>query len=690
MANGYDATASDPWHAFRLPPGQRAASVAQPAANDPYAAFRVPQPAAAPVDEWAAFRKPAAAPDSTALDVAKSVGAGAITGLTELAMTPATLPKLLADGIRKVTGVQPLYTPESPGIGGAISRGFQAVDNFVGQMRAEDAALHTPQTTAGRYAGAVAEFAPSVVAGPGGIMRKTLEAAVPAVMSEGAGDLAKGTAAEPYARVAAGVLGSLGAAVPQFVNGSAERIVSRAVAGTDPAAFRTAQQLQEQALAMGVPLSGPEAIQAATQGATKLGDVQRVVEGSTRGGAATGQFYAQRPDQVADAVARSLDQIAPAPLQPSTLGQRAAGVAQGAIDDVRRGINTATAPAYQAAGAHVLAPQDFAPIQQDAAFRASLDRLRSDPVLGPTYQAMPDASVAVIDAVTKDMRDRSVALGNAANPGFSAQTASIYGTGAAEARDIARDPLRGGVQAYDDALTAQAQARRQNLNPLEQGPLGGVAGATTTQGAYDALLPPTPLSGGHGEIGDAAPRLHAADPDVVPALIRQSLADRADAALRDNVGGPNQAGGALFRKTVAGTDQQRQNLAAALGSTGRSTDLPALLDVLQATGWRKPQGSATEFNRQMAGDLGRQGLPAAAVQAVATGGLGLPSLLGGIAEGARAHALDRNAGRLADLFLAPDSATQLAAIAARGVQSPLVDVLARRLPMQVSMESQSR
>jgi hypothetical protein len=47
---------------------------------------------------------------------------------------------------------------------------------------------------------------------------------------------------------------------------------------------------------------------------------------------------------------------------------------------------------------------------------SSLRQLRGDEVLGPVFAHQPDNSVAVIDAVTKDMRDRGVALGNAANP----------------------------------------------------------------------------------------------------------------------------------------------------------------------------------------------------------------------------------------------------------------------------------
>lgn len=71
---------------------------------------------------------------------------------------------------------------------------------------------YEPQTTAGKYARTVGEFAPSAAAGPGGIARKTAMTAIPAVASEAAGQLTEGTALEPYARAAAAIAGGAGTA----------------------------------------------------------------------------------------------------------------------------------------------------------------------------------------------------------------------------------------------------------------------------------------------------------------------------------------------------------------------------------------------------------------------------------------------------------------------------------------------
>ncbi len=80
-------------------------------------------------------------------------------------------------------------------------------DPLVNMAGAQDILAHTPQTTAGEYSRTFGQFAPGAAAGPGGLLRKTAMAAVPALASETAGQYTKGTDAEPYARFGAAVLG---------------------------------------------------------------------------------------------------------------------------------------------------------------------------------------------------------------------------------------------------------------------------------------------------------------------------------------------------------------------------------------------------------------------------------------------------------------------------------------------------
>ena len=81
-----------------------------------------------------------------------------------------------------------------------------ATDNLVGER-------YQPETTAGEFARTIGEFAPNAIAGPGGAIRKTAMAVVPAIASEAAGQIAERTgneALEPYARFLAAIGAGVG------------------------------------------------------------------------------------------------------------------------------------------------------------------------------------------------------------------------------------------------------------------------------------------------------------------------------------------------------------------------------------------------------------------------------------------------------------------------------------------------
>src|SRR5205085_5306660 len=141
--------------------------------------------------------------------------------------------------------------------------------------------------------------------GPANIASRVVgDALIPAIFSETAGTWAKGTAAEPWARVLGGLGGNLGVGAVRAHAGAADRAVINAAGQVTPAEHAQGAALGQRAQAFGVPLSGPEAIQAATNGGTKLGDLLRVVEHSPRGGDVLPRFFGARPGQVDEAVNR--------------------------------------------------------------------------------------------------------------------------------------------------------------------------------------------------------------------------------------------------------------------------------------------------------------------------------------------------------------------------------------------------
>lgn len=69
---------------------------------------------------------------------------------------------------------------------------------------------YEPQTTPGEYARTIGEFAPVAAAGPGNLGRRAVvQALLPALGSETAGQVTEGSAVEPYARIAGALAGGM-------------------------------------------------------------------------------------------------------------------------------------------------------------------------------------------------------------------------------------------------------------------------------------------------------------------------------------------------------------------------------------------------------------------------------------------------------------------------------------------------
>ncbi|GGH16140.1 hypothetical protein GCM10007036_16590 [Alsobacter metallidurans] len=215
------------------------------------------------------------------------------------------------------------------------------------------------------------------------------------------------------------------------------------------------------------------------------------------------------------------------------------------------------------------------------------------------------------------------------------------------------------------------------LAGVRAGPLGQVSRATTTQEAGATILPHNPMSGSGPETADAVARLLAQDADATRGVVRQNLADRYGRAATDTMEGNREFAGAKFRNDVAGSDPRREVLDAVLngipgGPAASSTD--ALLEVLQATGRRKPIGSATEFNRSLNAELGDGSL--GAQSALALRSLGT-SLITNAADAARRATMRRSIGTLADMFLDQNSVDLIRAAAARGAPVNYGEAIAR-------------
>jgi len=536
---------------------------------------------------------------------------------------------------------------------------------------------HKPETTTEKYIDTAMSFVPGAVA-PGvaagrlaNIGRDVVRMGIaPGVVSEAAGQATEGTAMEPWARG----LTALGTgAVGAWVNApnAAGSVVTQAARGATPAQIDAAEQLFRQAQQAGVPITRAEAVQYVTGGATNLGNLQRVVEGSGQ----MQPFFAQRPGQVEAAtrqqIGQTLGQAAP---DPYAIGPQVGQAAEGVVQDTRNAINARTRPLYQAADVDRVPPAQYQRLAQDPSYDAALQTIRNHPELGPQFNHLPDNSVTVVDAVKKLLNTRADVTPNA--DATERYLASLRGT----AETNARTAGTASSPAYAQALAEQARLRQQYLEPLLAGPLGKLAKTDmATDRAIRVLFPENPLPGGENQIGGAITALATRQPGATRQLVRAHVERTFNEAVQLLQSGANQFGGAGFVAALRGNPQQAANFEAAL------TD--RFLQILEAQGTRQRQGSQTAFNQEVQAGLKQGGTVAEALTGAATGGIKVPQQ---ISDAIQRMRLGQNTREIADLLTNPDAAALFRQLATAPPNSAKATAIATRLFYMATQDARTR
>jgi hypothetical protein len=212
-------------------------------------AYPPPPQASAVVPPQATSDRP-----SVAVDVAKSGGIGVVKGGLGLLGSLGDLTDLGAKGIEKASnfvsdrlGVDRYQRPAAP----SILQNIPTAGSLQKNVEGVTGEFYQPKTTAGEYAQTAGEFLPGMIGGPEGIAsRLATRVAAPAVASETAGQLTQGTAAEPYARIAAALM------APAATSAAARGVASlrSPIAGMSRASAGH--------LIAGVEADGPAAVQA--------------------------------------------------------------------------------------------------------------------------------------------------------------------------------------------------------------------------------------------------------------------------------------------------------------------------------------------------------------------------------------------------------------------------------------------
>jgi hypothetical protein len=631
-------------------------------------------------DDWSAFPEKKTDYAAVAKDVAKSAGVGVGKGAIGLAGFVGDITDLGARGLGHATdfvhdqlGIERFKSPRN-----SVLENIPGSADITKTVEGVTGEFYKPQTTAGHYAQTVGEFVPAAAAGPGGLVRKlATQAVIPGVASEAAGQATAGTALEPYARAGAGIAAGLGGALVSRPGNTTQALRSQLPEGITQATVDDARSLMVTAKAKGIDLTWPEAL-SQVSGRPVLSDTQRILESAPASRTRMQEFYAERPRQVDQAALNEFDQVAPGSRTPSQIGPQVGEAARESIGDVRKAINKASEPYYQAAEAQLFTPQEFAIVQTIPGYKESLAAVRKAPDAW-RIKHLPDNSVGVLDKVKQHFDQQAKNAGSKFNPQQNQSVQSSHEMSASATKQVGIAKSAD----YEIALEIQKQAREKYLEPLLQGPLGRLAKKdVTTQRAIEALFPTNPLPNSHHEVFDAVSRLAAKNPGAATQLVRAHMESVFNEATRALQGGANQFGAAGFAKALVGNIQQRANLQAAVEALPNGKKLwqgvDNFLEAAEATGTRQAKGSLTAFNAQELKAMSGSGLAGEAVKT----GLSPGKWWSVVNDKWSQWKLGRNLDELARIFTDPNSAPVLKRIAGMPKGGRETQYLVSRLILQ--------
>ncbi|MCJ2042969.1 hypothetical protein MKK58_00115 [Methylobacterium sp. J-078] len=317
-----------------------------------------------------------------AADIAKTVAPGLARGVAGTIGLPNTILGAVEGGLGwvakqavRATGRTPASEMPGGDTRSSIASGFPSQEQILKPVEAVTGPLYRPKTIGGEVVNTLAEFAPNALFGGGSAAQRLGQVVAPALVSEGAGQVARVAApeAESYARFGGALVGGVGAAVAQAPKGGAA-LMREGLQGISPDELAAAQALRTESRSLpggGVELPLDEALNRVTDGkATRLSQISRVVAHSGGEGAdVLASLYAQRPAQIDRAARGTFDLFGPVPRSPSALGLDVQDAAQAGLRQTPEGM--ALTQAIAGAGPRTTADQAGQVIQP--ALRATAD-----------------------------------------------------------------------------------------------------------------------------------------------------------------------------------------------------------------------------------------------------------------------------------------------------------------------------
>lgn len=470
-----------------------------------------------------------------AFDIAGAGAAGVGRGVMGLAGLPGTLNDLAQSGVSAglgAVGIDPGVTPKSALSTAALTQAASEATGGASDYRGD--------SRAAKFAGTVGEFLPGAAlfggAGAGNLIRY---GAVPGVASEAAGQLTEGTAAEPYARVAAALL-----AAP--LANAAEKGVRKLISphgGADAARLDLARVLDDH----GVEISagqrvGSESLrrkEGLTEAGRRLNDTQK--EALTAAAMKTAGSDASRatPEalrETAQRIGRDFDDaVAGLTIQPSAkdIGNISAAA------DVYRSLapSGSRAPLIDSiAEAMVVGQQGGIPAKAAGTWRSQLSKLTTSP-----DPATREAAVQALEVLDNSMSSALQAAGRADDVAklatareqwrnFLAIQKAASGAGEKTALGVlSPSALRSAVASQ--GRNAYAQGRRGDLGLLSRAGEAVMKDLPTSGTAENLRAMGIPAAGWMGA-GGASGSLLGGAPGAALGAIAGSMAPQALGAMR--------------------------------------------------------------------------------------------------------------------------------------------------------------
>lgn len=421
-----------------------------------------------------------------------------------------------------------------------------------------------------------------------------------------------------------------------------EQMVGERAGTLSPEQYQSALDLMISAKQNGIALTVDEALNAASNGATKLGDLRKLTE-LTDAGQKFQTVMADRPSQMSNAVSAELDKITPASTRPYDIAPKVQSIAEDVLNNAERLRTQAVDPYFKAAEKDIINPnavravekkineiaaKDTTGVLSDVAndFREVITKKKGVPAKsaqriekqlpkGKIYTTTPAqpsqpsklaTDVENLNRARQFMRDKIEFKPFDMKPIPKEQRANIQAV-----LNILKSKMEKGSANFRQGNQIYQDITKNRIEPLKNSPTGQLANASTPEAQRSILFNQNPLPNSASGVANAIQSISARNPQLAKELIRLEAERVANSTVKglNSRAQPDQYGGDKFARAFLDNPQYADNFRQMMKVIGADTkSFDRLLKVLQATGNKPGTGSDTAYKLSGKSDLERSGI----------------------------------------------------------------------------------